>query len=397
MGWLLLLALTATVAGDGVLLRLSCDHDAPVVAPLEPGEPLTLGFALLGEAGNCYRVTVNRAGQTLAGYLPTSAVRGAEQFDDERRAAPTLLAPAPSRAAANNTASPAPVARALELMNAARYEEALGLLETALQSGAPNPSLLALAGTAALRADRARDAITYWQQSLELAHNPVVARQLEQARREVAADESAERLVGARFQLRFDRRLVSAEQARALVDVLDAEWLRLAEQLGCRAEERWTAILQSRDAYLRTTGAAEWSGAQFTGRIHLALLEPVPAGATRRALAHELVHACLAQLGDWPAWLHEGLAQKLSGVRLTPAEQQQIAAAARSGRLPSLSALTQTFTRLGPNQAAVAYAAALAATDHLFQHYGASGVRSLLQNPQRLPQLTRELDRLLRQ
>ena len=32
---------------------------------------------------------------------------------------------------------------------------------------------------------------------------------------------------------------------------------------------------------------------------------------TRRTLAHETVHACLAALGNWPAWVHEGLAQRL--------------------------------------------------------------------------------------
>jgi len=41
--------------------------------------------------------------------------------------------------------------------------------------------------------------------------------------------------------------------------------------------------------------------------------EAAPTRATRQVFAHELVHACLANIGSWPAWLHEGLAQKLSG------------------------------------------------------------------------------------
>jgi len=36
-------------------------------------------------------------------------------------------------------------------------------------------------------------------------------------------------------------------------------------------------------------------------------------------IAHETTHACLTMLGEWPVWLQEGLAQKLSGEALAPA------------------------------------------------------------------------------
>jgi hypothetical protein len=101
---------------------------------------------------------------------------------------------------------------------------------------------------------------------------------------------------------------VTADQARTLVPILDSEFTRVSEALGCRSEERLTAIVQTPEAYRQSTGAAERSGGQFDGRIRVALLEKTPGDLTRQTFAHEIVHACLAQTGEWPAWLHEGLA-----------------------------------------------------------------------------------------
>ena len=397
MGLVGLAFLAATIATGVVPLRQTCDHDAPALTQLPAGEPVEIRFALTGELGPCYKVAIVRAGKTLEGYVPAAAIHGRDEFDKARAAARSVLASSEPVPASRQSRNGPLIPRAIESMQAARFEEALELLELALRNGQRDASVLALAGTAALRADRAQDAVNYWQASLALAHNPLIERQLRHAQREVAADQSQQRLVGVRFHLRYDDRAVTAEQARALVPILDQEWARVSEQLGCRAGERLAAVIQSREDYLRTTNASEWSGGQYSGRIHVALLEPTIGERTRQAFAHEIVHACLAQLGNWPGWLHEGLAQKLAGQTLEPADRALVQQMARARQLPALTHMGPTFSRMSARHAQAAYATALAATELLFQHYGLDGVRSLLQSPERLPQIAADLDRRLRQ
>src|SRR6202020_761855 len=115
------------------------------------------------------------------------------------------------------------------------------------------------------------------------------------------------------------------------------EYARISAQLGCYAEERIVAIAQSPAAYRKTTDAAEWSGGQYDGRIRVPVFDGQQMDASRRrTLAHETTHACLSMLGQWPAWLQEGLAQEMSGDRVTPALQKKIEDWVRAGKLPRL-------------------------------------------------------------
>ena len=100
-------------------------------------------------------------------------------------------------------------------------------------------------------------------------------------------------------------------------------------------------------------------------------------------------------LGQWPAWLQEGIAQKLSGDSLTAAQTKKINEWVREGKLPRLSNLKQDWSRLDAEHAAAAYALSLAAVELLWKDAGDDGVRNLLRNPDQLPQVTAELDRKL--
>jgi len=178
--------------------------------------------------------------------------------------------------------------------------------------------------------------------------------------------------------------------------VLDQEFIRISQTLGCSAEERVIAIVQSREAYRKSTDAVEWSGGQFDGKIRVPVFDPkVMVPSMLQTLAHETAHACLTMLGYWPAWLHEGIAQKLSGESLTAAQMKKIAGLVQQGKLPRLSNLRQDWSRLDANHAAEAYALSLAAVELLWKDSGDDGVRNLLRNPERLPQVTAELDRRL--
>jgi hypothetical protein len=191
--------------------------------------------------------------------------------------------------------------------------------------------------------------------------------------------------------------------ARDMVAALDSEYARISAQLGCPAEDRVVAIVQSRDAYLRTTGAAEWSGGEYDGRIHVALMEGNQMGpVTRRTLAHELVHACLTSIASangtpFPAWVQEGLAQKLSGDALSPAMRGAIQQWAANSQMPGLDQLGRNWSRLSVDGARLAYALALAGADRLVDHYSAYGLRNVLTNPALLRQVTGSIDKDLRE
>jgi hypothetical protein len=216
------------------------------------------------------------------------------------------------------------------------------------------------------------------------------------ALKELSADVSTEKKFGSRFVLRYDGQVVGEETARSMVAVLEEEYARINAELGCHAEERITAVVQTREAYQKSTDAAEWSGGQYDGRIRIALLERDGVGPrTRRVFAHEIAHACIASLGRWPAWLHEGLAQKLSGDVQNPAVKRQLKNALRSGTIPRVDRLSQDWSRLSSQHAAQAYSLALAAVETFYEEYSQLGMRNLLRNPQMLAQVVDHVNRKL--
>jgi len=135
---------------------------------------------------------------------------------------------------------------------------------------------------------------------------------------------------------------------------------------------------------------AEWAGGQFDGRIRIPLMyERGRVGnRMRQAFAHEIVHACIAQFGQFPQWFHEGLAQKLSGLSL-PRE------AWHSADYPPLDKLQRGWGALSPDQARLSYQASLAAIEILIDQYGFEQVRALLRRPEATQALAGELSRRL--
>ncbi len=407
----LLLLLALTVREDGTQLRSGCSAYASVVATLPAGANLKIRFAMSGEAVPCYKVSAEIDGRSVDGYLPATAMDGLEAFDKSRKGAAWVdVSAAPpaspsSGAAAKGAPEPADagirvqgsriILDAQRLIEDGRPEEALRLLDRELRAN-PDAGLLAMAGLAAWKNQDNRLALEYWRRSLKLTPNAQLENLYARVDRETKNDVSKETLYGMRVVLRYDDVTVPVDTARRMVELVDQTYARVSAELGCTTKERIPTIVQSREAYLKTTGAAEWSGGLFDGRIHM----PAAAGqqmdaTTQRALAHETVHACLAMLGSWPSWLHEGMAQKLSGDSLSPQVRAQLKQLAKDGKLPSLSQLTQGWMGLDAKNAAVAYSLALDAVELLYDNYHSDGVRNLMRNPERLPAIAADLDKRL--
>jgi tetratricopeptide (TPR) repeat protein len=399
---LFLAAATQTVTVDQYPLRSGCGEADPVIAKLHAGDPVEIKVSLAGSAQPCYVVSAIVDGKAVQGNLPAGALTGLEEFDRSRRAAAPVATPAGPKSAAIplpavKSSSPQ-MDRAIQLLERNQPEQALEILQQFLKLFPNNPDLLALAGTAAYKSDNVRLALEYWKDSLDISANPMVERSYKAALHERQNDNSGEKKFGTRFLLRYDGAVADSDTAGAMVSILEQEFSRISFQLGCRAEERIETIVQSRDAYMRTTGAPGWSGGGYDGKIHIPVLDRKAASPRiRQVFAHELVHACLANIGSWPAWLHEGLAQRLSGEPLQPGTRETIKALVKEGKLPKLAGLGQTWGNKSGAEAQFAYGMALTAVDLFYQYHAELGIRNLMNNPAALPAITEDLDRRLRE
>ena len=352
---MLVLLLAAAVKDVPAPLRTGCSADAPTVTILPAGAPVTIRYSISGDSEPCYKVSVQVDGKTLEGSLPASAVTGLEDFDQARHKAVWLDTAAVVETIRASTALPSLRAggrtglaqQAVDLISSSRPQKALEILEPELRSHR-DANLLALAGVAAWRSDDSTQALEYWRASLVIAPSPDVERLYRQVEREAKGDQSTERLYGLRVLLRYESSVVPIETARQITAVLDQEFSSISQQLGCSAQERVIAIVQSRDAYRKTTDSAEWSAGQFDGKIRVPVFDPKVLDKTMlRSLEHETTHACLTMLGHWPAWLQEGIAQKLSGDTLSAAQTKRIGELVQQGKLPHLSNLRQGLVASG--------------------------------------------------
>jgi len=393
------------VKQDQTPLRSGCDAEDHVVASLPAGTRVEVRFRL-ADGADCFKIAASVDGKDLTGYVPGAALSGTDQYDQQRASARSIeIAQAmqpivkQSEELVARIGSPA-LLRASELIQSNHPKQALEILEPAVRRDPRNADVLLLAGLAAYRADQVHTALDFWKQSLDLTPNQALSAFYNRARTESESDRSASKLYGMHIDLRYEGQTLPADTARAILATLDEEFARISSQLGCSADERIVAIVQSRDAYLRSTGAAEWSGGQYDGRIHVSWMDGREVDPqTRRTLAHELVHACLTNLGEgktrWPAWLQEGMAQKLSGDVLTPNMRHQLAELSEGHQLPHLDSLKQNWARLSPQSARLAYNLALAAVELMYENYSAYGIRNVLNNPEVLPQVTTDLDQKL--
>jgi tetratricopeptide (TPR) repeat protein len=393
------------VRTDQTPLRSGCDAGDEIVASLPAGTPIQLRFRL-SDGSDCFKISANVGGKDVLGYVPGSALTGLAQYEEGRSAAASVDVPrqlsrqaTATRQYMLHTCDPALV-KAAQLLNDSQPAQALEQLEGAIQRHPGDPKVLLLAGLAAYRSDQLRAALDYWKQSLDLAPNEELKAIYEGAKREAAADRSGEKLYGMHIALRYEGEALPVDTARAVLAMLDNDYAGISSQLGCTSDERIVAIVQNRASYLNSTGAAEWSGGQYDGRIHIAWTDGAQVGPQmQRALAHELVHACLTSIPSgstpWPAWLQEGLAQKLSGDLLQPSVRQQLRQLAAAHAIPRLENLGQDWSSMTKQNAVAAYSLALSAADALYDSYASYGIRNVLSNPDRLPGITADLDQKL--
>lgn len=191
---------------------------------------------------------------------------------------------------------------------------------------------------------------------------------------------------------------VSPTVAREMLDALDEEYSRIRYELQCVIGSKITTIVMPL-AQWEAAGHSPWAGALFDGRIQVPLVyENSRVGPRmRRVFAHEVVHACISRFGPFPTWLHEGLAQYLSGDRLNQDQKRALRQALSANRLPPLEQIAGPWGGLQAAQATTAYAYALWALETAIDSEGLEAFRQLLRYPDRLPGITSKINALLRQ
>ncbi|WP_321472148.1 SH3 domain-containing protein [uncultured Paludibaculum sp.] len=367
----LLLASDPVVHAGGAVLRSACSTDADPVARLPEGAAVQVRFSISGDAGTCYKVT--SGGQT--GYVLASDLEGLESYRAGLRTASEIELPKMLRAETarlkEQAAERPDAGEVLALIEANQPRLALEKMENTLKrEGRKDPLTLALAGLAAYRSDEPRIALDYWSESQALAPNPSVEALMEKARTELTADTSRNKLRGYRFVLRYNSDEISESTAAEVLAAANDEYTRLDAALGCELKEQIPLVLQNLQAYRATTGAEEWSGGQFDGRIRVVLFRQAFQREARQAVTHELVHACLAAHGRFPHWFHEGMAMRWSGENPGAAD---VAAVEGLRAPPVLGASSE--------QARVFYTWSWVAVDRLYRRLGDQAVRALLRNP----------------
>ena len=442
-----------TVKVDQTSLRAACGEAGEPIAVLPAGKKVRLRFVLSASPSPCYAVTADVEGRRLQGFVSREGVDGMEPFERSRRQAssdlpstgtvsveeamggelkisgfsPTEIAGIAGFSAAAPHVKDAlrkagemferqefeeaerllaalgpepgdpsvPIYRAQALLRLARVDSAHRVIQAALRTYPEHPRVLAFAGLALYFRDDLPGARSSLKRSLAFHSNTGVAALVRKIDRELAGDKSGRVTYGTRFVLRYEDQSLSPADARRVRDAFESEVSRISFQLGCESGERVTVILQSGENFRNTTGSAKWSGGSYDGKIRIVLGEGgIVDDQVRRSLSHEFVHACLTRRGSWPGWFHEGVAQHLSGVRLTREKRALLRQAHEANGLPKLDELGIGWMSMHASEAEIAYLLGLAAAEILYRD--PFRVRNLLANPSRLPELAAVLDKQIR-
>ncbi len=190
---------------------------------------------------------------------------------------------------------------------------------------------------------------------------------------------------------------VSPTVAREMLDALDEEYARIRHELGCVIGKKIDTLVIPLDAW-ESMGHAPWAGGLFDGRVQVPLVyERSRVGPKmREVFAHEITHACIARFGEHPTWLHEGLAQYLSGLRLNHDNKRLLRQAIAGNKLPGLDRLAGPWGHFNAAQAATAYAYGLLAVEDWVEQDGMESIRQALRNPERVRAATERLNTRLR-
>jgi tetratricopeptide (TPR) repeat protein len=228
--------------------------------------------------------------------------------------------------------------------------------------------------------DELERAIELFEQRLALADDSWTRSMLEKARREQAVAEGYEVKTSNDFVLKFLGEGDNDAIAEDLLAVLEDARARIGSELGCFPQRRTTVLLYTKEDFRRATGAHEWVGGLYDGKIRL----PVRDFARQRealfaTARHEYTHRVLNELcPEVPIWLNEGLADWY-GTNGRDPHRDFKTLLREGGTAPSFAGLSETFAKEQDAKVVrVQYAASYSFTSFLRDRYGLACMRAIL-------------------
>ena len=231
------------------------------------------------------------------------------------------------------------------------------------------------------RSGRAADAIATYESALKHApgEETIVAK-LEHWRKDVRFSERMYESRGSHFRVLFEGPADQA-MARRAVEYLEAAYWRIGAALTTYPQDTTTVVLYTIQQFRDITRAPDWSGGVYDGQIRVAVKGALDRPEElERVLAHEFVHAVVAQTGGphVPLWLNEGLATLFEPGGIEWARAVLEDAPGRIG----LERLHGSFRRFEGAAVTVAYAESAVAVRRMIDLRGAASVMTLLQDLQ---------------
>lgn len=253
--------------------------------------------------------------------------------------------------------------------------------ETALRKAPNSAQALQVAGLAYYDSGRFSDAIENWKRAQEIHPDATVAQYLAKAEREGSVENRFNEREGRHFMLRYEGHEAGFRFPSELLSALDRQYGELQRELGFAPDSTITVILYTQQQFYDVTQAPAWAGGLNDGKLRIPVRDL--AGVTPQleaVLKHELTHSFVYSLthGRCPTWLNEGLAQ-MEEPRSAGSFAAPLASLFREGKHAPLRYLEGSFLRFTPEQAQLAYAESLAATEYLRSAYGPQALRRMLE------------------
>jgi len=251
-----------------------------------------------------------------------------------------------------------------------RWDEAVAELQAAVNALPGDFAARFWLAQALYRQNELQPALEQTQAALELKMDGELLELREKLKQEIRVQRNYDDARTANFIVLFDG-YEHDEVKRTVLDILKGAYAEIGKELDYFPAQPITVILYTAKDFSDVTLAPHWAGGMF-GQLDGKIRVPVQGAsgqeqALRRVLTHEYTHALLVALApECPLWLHEGLAQYLSGDR-----------AVNAGQLLPLGMLVDSF----PNDARLAYAAymeSLQAVTDLVDERGMPPLRRLL-------------------
>jgi tetratricopeptide (TPR) repeat protein len=267
------------------------------------------------------------------------------------------------------------------LLDGGQYNEAVAQAEHAVKLAPRSAEALQVLGLAEYDSGRFAKAIESWKRAQELQPSEAVAAYLAKAEREAGVEEKFSERESKHFVLRYEGHQAGFGFASELLYTLDRQYGELERELGFAPESTITVILYTEQQFFDVTQGPSWADGLNDGKVRVPVhdlsgVTPRLEAVLRHEMAHSFVHSMTH--GRCPVWLNEGIAQ-MEEPRSSSSFAAPLANLFQSGRAVPLRYLEGSFTRLSPQQARLAYAESLAATEYLRSAYGLYALRRVLE------------------